>query len=71
LGDKDAFEIEFESHPNDTPQELAHLEKIRSESISEIPEPLQERKQTTNPKENMFRSVVYKNQHRHMRKWKH
>jgi len=47
------------------------MDKVNTGLIDEIPEPLKPVKTTTQPKENMFRTIVYKNQHKHMRRWKH
>lgn len=68
LGDPEEFQIQFESKPEARPEELSKLEKVDSEDM--VPLPLRGPKTTTNPKENLFRSKAYRNQHKHLKPYK-
>ena len=59
VGDKEKFEIEFESDPSKRPVELANLDVVSKEEDT-IPLPLRPKSKFTDPKENLFRSQFFK-----------
>lgn len=69
LEDKEAFAISYTSDPDNIPEEIAHLDRLDKEE-DHIPITLRDKPEFTKPKENLFRSFAYKNQHKHMKRWK-
>lgn len=69
LGNKDAFEIEFESDPSKRPVELKDLD-VNTNPEDNIPLPLLPPSKFTDPKENLYRSQVFKSSWKHLRKYK-
>lgn len=71
--DPNEWRIEFETHPENRPEELAHLQMVDEvDPEAHIPVPLRAPRQFTNPKTNLFMTQAAKSdwKSRYMRNYR-